>query len=189
MAFFLASPRDHRDRAPLRVHALRTEHRAGHRVRARGGRLAARPRRAVRPRARPVQDPRPVPRVRHRCVHGAQRMNGILQDVGRGTDRLVAARATFRRRLLAGLTAILTDAVGFAVLALVDVPAIAGSPSLRPRRRRPHRDEPPAPARPPVLRGRSRAAAARALARTARGNARQAAGPAVARLDRFTGSR
>jgi len=56
--------------------------------------------------------------------HGAQKMNGILQDVGRGTERLVAARYTFRRLFLAGLTALLTDAVGFAALLLVPVPAI-----------------------------------------------------------------
>jgi len=46
--------------------------------------------------------------------HGAQKMNGIMQDIGRGTHRLVAARYTFRRLFLAGLTALLADAVGFA---------------------------------------------------------------------------
>ncbi|HEY7725245.1 MAG TPA: RND family transporter, partial [Anaeromyxobacteraceae bacterium] len=56
--------------------------------------------------------------------HGAQKMNGILQDLGRGTHRLVAARYTFRRLFLAGLAALLTDAVGFAVLAVIDIPAI-----------------------------------------------------------------
>lgn len=56
--------------------------------------------------------------------HGTQKMNGVLQDVGRGADRRLAARRTFRRLFLAGLTALLTDAVGFSVLALVDVPAI-----------------------------------------------------------------
>ena len=56
--------------------------------------------------------------------HGAQKMNGIVQDVGRGTHRLVAARYTFRRLFLAGLTALLTDVAAFAVLAVVDVPAI-----------------------------------------------------------------
>ncbi|HET8734947.1 MAG TPA: MMPL family transporter, partial [Anaeromyxobacteraceae bacterium] len=56
--------------------------------------------------------------------HGAQKMNGILQDVGRGTHRLVAARRTFRRLFSAGLTAVLTDVVGFAALAVIDVPAI-----------------------------------------------------------------
>ncbi len=56
--------------------------------------------------------------------HGAQKMNGILQDVGRGTHKLVAARHTFRRLFLAGLTALLADAVGFAVLLVIDIPAI-----------------------------------------------------------------
>jgi predicted RND superfamily exporter protein len=41
-------------------------------------------------------------------------MNGIMQDVGRGTDKLVAARMTFRRLFLVGLTALLADVVGFA---------------------------------------------------------------------------
>jgi uncharacterized protein len=56
--------------------------------------------------------------------HGVQKMNGIVQDVGRGTHRLIAARYTFRRLFLAGLTALLTDVAAFAVLAIVDVPAI-----------------------------------------------------------------
>jgi predicted RND superfamily exporter protein len=56
--------------------------------------------------------------------HGAQKMNGIMQDVGRGTHRLVAARYTFRRLFRAGLAALGTDAIGFAALALVEVPAM-----------------------------------------------------------------
>jgi predicted RND superfamily exporter protein len=56
--------------------------------------------------------------------HGAQKMNGIMQDVGRGTHQLVAARYTFRRLFLAGLTALLADAVGFGVLMLIDIPVI-----------------------------------------------------------------
>jgi uncharacterized protein len=56
--------------------------------------------------------------------HGAQKMNGIMQDIGRGTHRLVAARYTFRRLFLAGLTALLADAVGFAVLVVIDIPVI-----------------------------------------------------------------
>ncbi|AGI24816.1 RND efflux transporter [Pseudomonas sp. ATCC 13867] len=56
--------------------------------------------------------------------HGAQKMNGIMQDVGRGTHQLVAARYTFRRLFLAGLTALLADAVGFAVLMVIDIPVI-----------------------------------------------------------------
>jgi predicted RND superfamily exporter protein len=58
--------------------------------------------------------------------HGAQKMNGIMQDIGRGTHRYVAARYTFRRLFLAGLTALLADAVGFAVLMLIDIPVIRG---------------------------------------------------------------
>lgn len=56
--------------------------------------------------------------------HGAQKMNGVMQDIGRGAHRYVAARYTFRRLFLAGLTAILADAVGFAVLAIIDIPVI-----------------------------------------------------------------
>ncbi|MDE2370877.1 MAG: MMPL family transporter [Burkholderiales bacterium] len=56
--------------------------------------------------------------------HGAQKMNGIMQDVARGTQRLVAARYTFRRLFVAGLTALLADAVGFAVLMIIDIPVI-----------------------------------------------------------------
>ncbi len=56
--------------------------------------------------------------------HGAQKMNGIMQDIGRGADKLVAARFTFRRLFLAGLTALVADAVGFAVLLVIDIQAI-----------------------------------------------------------------
>jgi predicted RND superfamily exporter protein len=56
--------------------------------------------------------------------HGAQKMNGIMQDIGRGTHRVVAARYTFRRLFVAGLTALLCDAVGFAVLAVIRIEAI-----------------------------------------------------------------
>jgi len=56
--------------------------------------------------------------------HGAQKMNGIMQDVGRGAPRLVAARNTFRRLFVAGLTALLADVVGFAVLMTIDIQVI-----------------------------------------------------------------
>ncbi len=56
--------------------------------------------------------------------HGAQKMNGIMQDIGRGAHKLVAARLTFRRLFLAGLTALVADAVGFAVLLVIDIQAI-----------------------------------------------------------------
>ncbi|UCV17845.1 efflux RND transporter permease subunit [Ferribacterium limneticum] len=56
--------------------------------------------------------------------HGAQKMNGIMQDIGRGTHKLVAARYTFRRLFLAGMTALLADAVGFAVLMVIEIQVI-----------------------------------------------------------------
>lgn len=56
--------------------------------------------------------------------HGAQKMNGVMQDIGRGMHKWVAARFTFRRLFLAGLTALLADAVGFAVLMIIDIPVI-----------------------------------------------------------------
>lgn len=56
--------------------------------------------------------------------HGAQKMNGIMQDIARGTHKLVAARYTFRRLFLAGVTALVADAVGFAVLVLIPIPVI-----------------------------------------------------------------
>jgi len=56
--------------------------------------------------------------------HGAQKMNGIMQDIGRGTDKLVAARFTFRRLILAGVTALLSDAVGFAMLMVIEIQVI-----------------------------------------------------------------
>jgi uncharacterized protein len=56
--------------------------------------------------------------------HGAQKMNGIMQDIGRGTHRLIAARYTFRRLFMAGATALLADVVGFAVLSVIDIPVI-----------------------------------------------------------------
>ncbi|MDB6050800.1 MAG: transporter [Pseudomonas sp.] len=56
--------------------------------------------------------------------HGTQKMNGILQDIGRGTHKYIAARYTFRRLFLTGLTALLTNIVGFAVLVIIDIPVI-----------------------------------------------------------------
>ncbi|MES2260977.1 MAG: MMPL family transporter [Pseudomonadota bacterium] len=56
--------------------------------------------------------------------HGAQKMNGIMQDIGRGTHQVIAARYTFRRLFLAGLMALLCDAVGFAVLEIIDIKVI-----------------------------------------------------------------
>jgi predicted RND superfamily exporter protein len=56
--------------------------------------------------------------------HGSQKMNGVMQDIGRGSARLVAARMTFRRLFVAGFTALVCDAVGFAVLMTIQIQAI-----------------------------------------------------------------
>jgi predicted RND superfamily exporter protein len=56
--------------------------------------------------------------------HGSQKMNGVMQDIGRGSARLVAARMTFRRLFVAGFTALVCDAVGFAVLMTIQIEAI-----------------------------------------------------------------
>ncbi len=56
--------------------------------------------------------------------HGAQKMNGIMQDIGRGTHRYVAARYTFRRLFAAGLSALLANVFGFAILMVIDIPVI-----------------------------------------------------------------
>jgi predicted RND superfamily exporter protein len=56
--------------------------------------------------------------------HGVQKMNGIMQDIGRGTHPWIAARYTFRRLFMTGLTALLCDTVGFAVLVTIKIEAI-----------------------------------------------------------------
>jgi predicted RND superfamily exporter protein len=56
--------------------------------------------------------------------HGAQKMNGVMQDIGRGAPPLVAARFTFRRLFLAGFAALTCDAASFAVLLTIKIEAI-----------------------------------------------------------------
>jgi predicted RND superfamily exporter protein len=56
--------------------------------------------------------------------HGAQKLNGVLQDIGRGAHPYVAARYTFRRLFIAGVTALLSDGVGFAVLMIIQIQVI-----------------------------------------------------------------
>ncbi len=56
--------------------------------------------------------------------HGAQKLNGVIQDTARGTHKYVAARYTFRRLFLAGFTALMSDGVGFAVLMIIQIQVI-----------------------------------------------------------------
>jgi predicted RND superfamily exporter protein len=56
--------------------------------------------------------------------HGAQKLNGVIQDIAKGTHPYIAARFTFRRLFLAGVTALLSDGVGFAVLMIIQIQVI-----------------------------------------------------------------
>jgi len=56
--------------------------------------------------------------------HGAQKLNGVIQSIAAGTHHYVAARYTFRQLFLAGLTALLSDGIGFAVLMVIMIPVI-----------------------------------------------------------------
>jgi predicted RND superfamily exporter protein len=56
--------------------------------------------------------------------HGCQKMNGIAADVARGTHKVVSARYTFRRLFMAGLSALMADVLGFAVLTVIDIQII-----------------------------------------------------------------
>ena len=109
----------------LPVHALRAQHALVIACSRHGGHLAARDRvGALGFELDPFSILVPFLVFAIGVSHGAQKMNGIMQDVGRGTHRLVAARYTFRRLFLAGVTALLADAVGFAVLMVIDIPVI-----------------------------------------------------------------
>ena len=56
--------------------------------------------------------------------HGAQKLNGVIQSICAGTHPYISARFTFRQLFLAGLTALLSDGVGFAVLMIIKIPVI-----------------------------------------------------------------
>ena len=56
--------------------------------------------------------------------HGSQMISGIIQNVGNGADGYVASRLTFRRICLVGFVALISDALGFAVISVIDIPAI-----------------------------------------------------------------
>ena len=121
---FFGSPRADRHRDRLLLHALRAQHRAGGRLLAGRGGVAAGPGAALGFELDPYSILVPFLVFAIGMSHGAQKMNGIMQDIGRGAHKLVAARFTFRRLFLAGLTALLADAVGFAVLMVIDIPVI-----------------------------------------------------------------
>jgi predicted RND superfamily exporter protein len=56
--------------------------------------------------------------------HGSQIMNGVILEAAAGRDSYAAARLTFRRLFRTGMAALITDAVGFAVLLVIDIGVI-----------------------------------------------------------------
>ncbi|MGV8842390.1 MAG: efflux RND transporter permease subunit [Pseudomonas sp.] len=56
--------------------------------------------------------------------HGVQKINGIAQHSSDADNALTAARRTFRQLFLPGLIALLSDAVGFVTLLLIDIGVI-----------------------------------------------------------------
>lgn len=56
--------------------------------------------------------------------HGVQMVNNVGHGLLQGESRLQAARAGFRSLLVPGLTALVSDAVGFATLFVIEVPVI-----------------------------------------------------------------
>jgi predicted RND superfamily exporter protein len=56
--------------------------------------------------------------------HGVQKINGIAMASSEATDSLTAARMAFRQLFIPGLVALLSDAVGFITLLLIDIGVI-----------------------------------------------------------------
>ncbi|MDP2243952.1 RND family transporter [Pseudomonas sp.] len=56
--------------------------------------------------------------------HGVQKINGIAMASGEATTPLAAARMAFRQLFIPGLVALLSDAVGFITLLLIDIGVI-----------------------------------------------------------------
>ncbi|AZT85483.1 RND family transporter [Marinobacter sp. NP-4(2019)] len=56
--------------------------------------------------------------------HGVQVINAISHEAGRGASREFAARLAFRSLYVAGLTALISDGIGFATLMVIDIQVI-----------------------------------------------------------------
>ena len=177
-----------RHRHHLRVYALRAQHRAGHRLLARRGRLAAGPRRALRLRARSVLDPGAVPGVRDRRV--ARRAEDERHHAGHRPRHAQA-----RRRALHVPAAVPGRADRAARrrggLRRADGHRHPGDPRPRAdrehRRRRADLHQPAAVAGAAVLHRRQRERGrAQPAARRRRRTAARASAPLWAFLDRFT---
>ena len=56
--------------------------------------------------------------------HSVQIFNGIVHEVAKGADKLSASRSAFRALYVPGLTALISDGIGFATLMVIDIGVI-----------------------------------------------------------------
>lgn len=56
--------------------------------------------------------------------HGVQIINLVAHESMQGADKMMAARRTFRKLYIPGLTALVTDGIGFATLLVIDIQVI-----------------------------------------------------------------
>ena len=56
--------------------------------------------------------------------HGVQIINSIAHEAMQGSDKVTAARRTFRNLYIPGLTALITDGIGFATLLVINIQVI-----------------------------------------------------------------
>ncbi|MDX9787788.1 MAG: MMPL family transporter [Desulfobacterales bacterium] len=56
--------------------------------------------------------------------HGVQIISGVHRETANGADKLQAARLTFRQLYKPGLTALITDGIGFATMAIIQITVI-----------------------------------------------------------------
>jgi len=56
--------------------------------------------------------------------HGVQIINAIIQQTVTGADKLTAAKHAFRSLYIAGITALVSDAIGFTTLMVIDIGVI-----------------------------------------------------------------
>jgi hypothetical protein len=56
--------------------------------------------------------------------HGVQIINSVAHEAMQGADKMMAARRSFRKLYIPGLTALITDGLGFATLLVIDIQVI-----------------------------------------------------------------
>ena len=73
---------------------------------------------------RPDVDSGTLPDLLHRRFHAVQMTNAWKQDVLQGCDSISAARSAFCKIFIPGALALLMNALGFAVIMLIDIPIV-----------------------------------------------------------------